>query len=41
MAPEVGQTLRSARTSREIELDDVERASKIYVRYLQPMQDDG
>jgi cytoskeleton protein RodZ len=40
MAPEVGQTLRSARTSRGIELDDVEQATKIRVKYLQAMEDD-
>ena len=40
MAPAVGQTLRSARTSRGIELDDVERATKIRVKFLQAMEDD-
>ena len=40
MAPEVGQTLREARTARGIELDEVERATKIRVRYLRAMEED-
>ena len=32
--------MRSARTSRGIELDDVERATKIRVKFLQAMEDD-
>jgi cytoskeleton protein RodZ len=40
MAPEVGQTLREARTARGIELEEVERITKIRVRYLRAMEED-
>jgi cytoskeleton protein RodZ len=38
MSPPIGQTLREARTQQEIELDEVERATRIRVRYLRAME---
>jgi cytoskeleton protein RodZ len=38
MSPPVGQTLREARTQQGIELDEVQRATRIRVRYLRAME---
>jgi cytoskeletal protein RodZ len=40
MAPQVGQILREARTERGIELSEVERVTKIRVKFLQAMEED-
>jgi cytoskeletal protein RodZ len=40
MAPQVGQVLREARTERGIELSEVERVTKIRVKFLQAMEED-
>ncbi|MQA76401.1 MAG: hypothetical protein GEU88_19100 [Solirubrobacterales bacterium] len=40
MALEVGQTLREARIGRGIELDEVERATKIRARFLRAMEEE-
>jgi cytoskeleton protein RodZ len=40
MAPSIGRTLREARTERGLELTDVERATKIRVKFLEAMEDD-
>lgn len=40
MAPKVGQVLREARTERGIELSEVERATKIRVKFLLAMEED-
>jgi cytoskeletal protein RodZ len=40
MAPHVGQVLREARTERGIELSEVERVTKIRVKFLQAMEED-
>jgi cytoskeletal protein RodZ len=40
MAPRVGQALRKARTERGIELSEVERVTKIRVKFLQAMEED-
>jgi hypothetical protein len=40
MAPAVGRTLREARTERGVELSEVERATKIRVKFLEAMEDD-
>jgi hypothetical protein len=40
MAPQVGQVLREARTERGIELGEVERVTKIRVKFLQAMEED-
>lgn len=40
MAPQVGQVLRDARTERGIELSEVERATKIRVKFLRAMEED-
>jgi cytoskeletal protein RodZ len=40
MAPQVGQALREARTERGIELSEIERATKIRVKFLRAMEDD-
>jgi Helix-turn-helix domain/RodZ C-terminal domain len=40
MAPQVGQALREARTERGIELGEVERATKIRIRFLRAMEED-
>lgn len=38
--PEVGQALREARTDRGIELTEVERVTKIRIKYLRAMEDE-
>src|SRR5215207_8762780 len=40
MAPTIGETLRNARTDRGTELDEVERATKIRVKFLDAMEED-
>jgi cytoskeleton protein RodZ len=40
MASGVGRTLRKARTDRGVELSDVERATKIRVKFLEAMEED-
>lgn len=40
MAPSIGRTLREARTERGLELTDVERATKIRVKFLEAMEED-
>jgi cytoskeletal protein RodZ len=40
MAPQVGQALREARTERGVELSEVERVTKIRVKFLEAMEDD-
>src|SRR6266480_6331265 len=40
MTPQVGQVLRKARTERGIELSEVERVTKIRVKFLQAMEED-
>ncbi len=40
MAPQVGQALREARTERGIELSEIERATKIRVKFLEAMEED-
>jgi Helix-turn-helix domain/RodZ C-terminal domain len=40
MAPQVGQVLRRARTERGIELDEVERVTKIRKKFLLAMEED-
>jgi cytoskeletal protein RodZ len=40
MASRIGKTLRDARTAREVELDEVERATKIRVKFLLAMEED-
>jgi len=40
MAPTVGQTLREARSERGVELSEVERATKIRVKFLEAMEGD-
>jgi cytoskeletal protein RodZ len=40
MAPDVGDMLREARERRGLELDDVERVTKIRVRHLRAMEED-
>jgi hypothetical protein len=40
MAPTIGETLSGARTDRGIELSEVERATKIRVKFLEAMEDD-
>jgi cytoskeleton protein RodZ len=40
MAPQVGQALRDARTERGIELTEIERATKIRVKFLRAMEED-
>jgi cytoskeleton protein RodZ len=40
MAPSIGRTLREARTERGLELADVERATKIRIKFLEAMEDD-
>ena len=40
MTPQIGQALREARTERGIELTDVERATKIRVKFLRAMEED-
>ena len=40
MAPEIGQTLREARTRRGIELSRVEQVTKIRSKYLSAMEED-
>jgi cytoskeletal protein RodZ len=40
MAPRVGQALRKARTERGIDLSEVERATKIRVKFLEAMEED-
>ena len=40
MAPQVGQALREARTERGIELSEVERVTKIRVKFLRAMEED-
>ena len=40
MAPQVGQALREARTGRGIELTEVERVTKIRVKFLRAMEED-
>jgi Helix-turn-helix domain len=40
MAPKIGTTLRKARTERGLELSDVERATKIRVKFLEAMEED-
>ena len=40
MAPHVGQALREARTERGIELSEVERVTKIRIRFLRAMEED-
>jgi hypothetical protein len=41
MTPQVGQVLRMARTERGIELSEVERVTKIRVKFLRAMEEDG
>jgi cytoskeleton protein RodZ len=38
MAPQIGESLREARTSQGIELDDAQQATKIRARYLEAME---
>lgn len=40
MAPRIGKALREARTERGIELGEVERATKIRVKFLRAMEED-
>ncbi len=40
MTPQVGKALRAARTQQGIELSEVERATKIRVKFVQAMEDD-
>jgi cytoskeleton protein RodZ len=40
MTPQVGQRLREARTQRGIQLNEVERATKIRLRFLRAIEDD-
>jgi cytoskeleton protein RodZ len=40
MAPQIGRALREARTRREIELGEVERATRIRVKFLRAMEED-
>jgi len=40
MAPKVGQALREARTERGIVLSEVERVTKIRVKFLRAMEED-
>lgn len=40
MASQIGQTLREARTQQGIELSEVERVTKIRVKFLQAMEED-
>jgi cytoskeletal protein RodZ len=40
MAPTIGQKLRQARTDRGLELSEVERATKIRVKFLEAMEED-
>jgi cytoskeletal protein RodZ len=40
MAPSIGRTLREARTERGLQLTDVERATKIRVKFLEAMEGD-
>jgi Uncharacterized protein conserved in bacteria len=40
MAPQIGQALREARTERGIELTEVERVTKIRVKFLVAMEED-
>jgi cytoskeleton protein RodZ len=40
VAPDVGQALREARARRGIDLDEVERITKIRVKYLRAMEED-
>ena len=40
MAPPIGESLREARARRGIELSDVERATKIRVKYLRAMEEE-
>jgi cytoskeleton protein RodZ len=40
MAPQVGQALRQARTQRGIQLNEVERATKIRLRFLRAIEED-
>jgi cytoskeleton protein RodZ len=40
MASEIGQTLRKARTDRGIELSEVERATKIRVKFIEAMEEE-
>jgi cytoskeleton protein RodZ len=40
MAPTVGQTLREAREQRGVELSEVERATKVRVKFLEAMEGD-
>jgi cytoskeleton protein RodZ len=40
MAPKLGQVLREARTQRGIELSEVERSTKIRVKFLRAMEED-
>lgn len=40
MAPQLGQTLREARTGRGIELTEVERVTKVRIKFLRAMEED-
>src|SRR5215207_3535407 len=40
MAPQIGQALREARTERGIELSEVERVTKIRIKFLRAMEED-
>jgi Helix-turn-helix domain len=40
MTPQVGQALRKARTERGIELSEVERVTKIRIKFLRAMEED-
>jgi cytoskeletal protein RodZ len=40
MAPTIGETLRRARTERGLELSEVERATKIRMKFLEAMEED-
>ena len=40
MAPTIGETLRTARTERGLELSEVERATKIRTKFLEAMEED-
>jgi cytoskeleton protein RodZ len=40
MAPPIGESLRDARARRGIELSDVERATKIRIKYLRAMEEE-
>jgi Helix-turn-helix domain len=40
MAPVIGQTLREARTERGVDLSEVERVTKIRVKFLEAMEED-